>query len=179
MGLIDNINRLLGDDLKQTITPGAKLKIAASCFSIYAFEALKEQLESIESLQFVFTSPTFVPDEMTDQVRKERREFHIPKAERERSFYGGEFEIQLKNKLTQKAIARECADWMRRKAKFKSNRGTAPMQQFACVQGSSDEMVYMPLHGFTAVDLGYQQGDAVSNIVNKMDEPTATTPSVP
>lgn len=59
MEIIDNISRLLGDDLKQTIVPGAKLKIAASCFSIYAFEALKAELEKIESLQFIFTSPTF------------------------------------------------------------------------------------------------------------------------
>jgi hypothetical protein len=87
--------------------PRSKLKIAASCFSIYAFAELKEQLEAIDSLEFIFTSPTFVPDEVTDSVRKARREFHIPKAERERSFYGSEFEIQLKNKLTQRAIARE------------------------------------------------------------------------
>ncbi len=80
MEIIDNINNLLGDDLKQTITPGARLKIAASCFSIYAFEALKEELENVESLEFVFTSPTFVPNEVTDKVRKERREFHIPKS---------------------------------------------------------------------------------------------------
>ena len=46
MEIIDNINRLLGDDLKQSILPGAKLRIAASCFSIYAFEALKAELES-------------------------------------------------------------------------------------------------------------------------------------
>lgn len=175
MEIIDNINQLLGDNLKQTISPGSKLKIAASCFSIYAFEALKQELEGVESLEFVFTSPTFIPAEVTDGGRKERREFHIPKAERERSFYGGEFEIQLKNKLTQRAIAKECAEWMRRKAKFRSNRGTAPMQQFACVHNDATDSVYMPLHGFTAVDLGYQQGDAVSNIVNKMDEPTATS----
>jgi superfamily II DNA or RNA helicase len=174
MEIIDNINHLLGDNLKQTINPGSKLKIAASCFSIYAFEALKKELESIESLEFVFTSPTFVPNEVTDKFKKERREFHIPKAERERSFYGSDFEIQLKNKLTQRAIAKECADWMRRKAIFRSNRGKAPMQQFACVQGKEAEAIYMPLHGFTAVDLGYQQGDAVSNMVNKMDEPTIT-----
>ena len=84
---------LLGDNLKQTIKPGAKLKIAASSFSIYAFEALKKGLESVESLEFIFTSPTFLPNEVTDHVRKERREFHIPKAERERRFYGSEFEI--------------------------------------------------------------------------------------
>ncbi len=170
MQIIDNINHLLGDSLKQEITPGSKLKIAASCFSIYAYEALKEQLENLESLEFIFTAPTFVPGEVTDKVRKERREFHIPKAERERSFYGSEFEIQLKNKLTQRAIAKECADWMRRKATFRSNRSKAPMQQFACVQNGDPRAAYIPLHGFTAVDLGYQQGDAVSNFVNKMDD---------
>ena len=174
MEIIDNINHLLGDNLKQTLKPGSRLKIAASCFSIYAFEALKKELENIELLHFVFTSPTFVPNEVTDKFKKERREFHIPKAERERSFYGTDFEIQLKNKLTQRAIAKECADWIRRKAVFRSNRGKAPMQQFACVQGKESDAVYMPLHGFTAVDLGYQQGDAVSNMVNKMDEPTIT-----
>lgn len=174
MEIIDNVSHLLGDNLKKTITPGSRLKIAASCFSIYAFEALKEQLESVESLEFIFTSPTFVPDEVTDRVRKERREFHIPKIERERSFYGSEFEIHLKNKLTQRAIAKECADWMRRKATFRSNRGKAPMQQLACVQEGERKAVYMPLHGFTAVDLGYQRGDAVSNFVNKFNDPDMT-----
>jgi len=174
MDFIDNINQLLGDNLKQTIKPGARLKIAASCFSIYAYEALKKELESIESLEFIFTSPTFVPEEMTDKLKKERREFLIPKSERERSIYGTEFEIQLKNKLTQRAIAKECADWMKRKARFRSNRTQAPMQQYVSVQDKQTESVYLPLHGFTAVDLGYQQGDAVSNFVNKMDDPSMT-----
>jgi hypothetical protein len=120
MEIIDNINHLFGDNLKQTIKPGSKLKIAASCFSIYAFEALKKELENIASLEFIFTSPTFVPNEVTDKIKKERREFHIPKAERERNFYGSDFEIQLKNKLTQRAIAKECADWMRREAIFRN-----------------------------------------------------------
>lgn len=172
MELIDNINRLLGDDLKQTARPGTKLKIAASCFSIYAYEALKAELEKIEELSFIFTSPTFVANEVTDRVRKERKEFHIPKIDRERSLYGSEFEIQLRNTLTQRAIAKECADWIKRKAVFKSNRGKAPMQQFACVQSPAISTAYMPLNGFTAVDLGYQPGNAVSNLVNKMDEHT-------
>ena len=174
MELIDNINRLLGDDLKKTLKPGARLKVAASCFSMYAYEALKAELEKIDELSFIFTAPAFVADEVTDKIRKERREFHIPKLDRERSLYGSEFEIQLRNKLTQRAIAKECADWLRRKAKFRSNRSKAPMQQFACLQSDGTDTAYMPLHGFTAVDLGYQQGNAVSNLVNKMDEPTFT-----
>jgi hypothetical protein len=148
MKLIDNINDLLGDDIKQSVQPGARLKIAASCFSIYAYEALKRELESVESFEFIFTSPTFMPEEVTDAAKKERREFHIPKSpsetQKERSFYGTEFEVQLKNKLTQRAIARECADWMRRKAKFRSNSGGAPMQQFAAVQATAPQRCPMP-----------------------------------
>ena len=173
MKVLNNITELFGDDLKQSLDSGARLKIAASCFSIYAFEALKDELEQIEALEFVFTSPTFVPNESLDKLRKEKREFHIPKSEREKSFYGSEFEIQLKNKLTQKAIAKECADWIQRKATFKSNIADVPMQQFACVESSSDT-AYMPLSGFTAVDLGYQKGNAVSSFVNKLDEPELT-----
>ncbi|WP_219899605.1 SNF2-related protein [Zobellella taiwanensis] len=174
MNIIDNINHLLGDELKGTLTPGSRLKIAASCFSIYAYEALKKELSAIESLQFVFTSPTFVADNVTDKLRKEQREFFIPKAGREKSLYGTDFEIHLKNKLTQKAIARECANWMRQKATFKSNSTHAPMQPFAVVSGGSESTLFAPINGFTAVDLGYQQGNAVSNFVHKMKQPEFT-----
>ena len=170
MQILDNVNSLWGDDLKSTVKSGAKLQIAASCFSIYAYEALKEELEQIDSLEFIFTSPTFVATEVTDKIARERREFHIPKLLREKSLYGSEFEIKLKNRLTQRAIAKECADWIRRKAVFRSNSTKAPMQQFACLNSAEQETAYMPLHGFTAVDLGYQPGDAVSNLINKIDE---------
>lgn len=174
MELIDNINNLLGDDLKTSLTPSSKLKIAASCFSIYAYETLRDELEKIDSLEFIFTSPTFTENEVSDRIKKEQREFYIPKSERERSFYGSEFEIQLKNKLTQKAIAKECADWISRKASFRSNKTKAPMQQFACVDTKEAAVSYMPLHGFTAVDLGYQQGNAVSNFVHKISDQSIT-----
>lgn len=169
MKVIDNISTLLGDDLKETVRRGDRLKIAASCFSIYAFEALKAELQKVEGVDFIFTAPTFVPEGVTDKLRKERREFFIPKAERERSLHGSEFEIQLRNKLTQRAIARECAAWIREKARFKSNKTRSPMQQFMCVDGGAEPAAYMPINGFTAVDLGYQRGDAVSNIVNRFD----------
>lgn len=167
MKIIDNITALLGDDLKASIGKGDRLKVAASCFSIYAFEALKSELQKVDGVDFIFTAPTFVPEGVTDKLRKERREFFIPKAERERSLYGSEFEIQLRNKLTQRAIARECADWIRKKARFKSNKTRSAMQQFMCVDGQKEPAAYMPINGFTAVDLGYQKGDAVSNIVNR------------
>ncbi len=174
MEIIDNTSQLFGDDLKNTVAQGARLKIAASCFSIYAFEALKAELSKIESFQFVFTAPTFVPNEVTDRLRKERREFFIPKARRESGLYGTEFEIQLRNKLTQRAVARECADWIREKAKFRSNTTKAPMQQFVHVAGSEREIAYTQLDGFTAVDIGYQKGDAVSKFVTRFDDPSHT-----
>lgn len=176
MQIIDNINQLLGDSLKTTLVPGARLRIAASCFSIYAYEALKAELEQVDSLQFIFTSPTFVPTDVTDKLRKEHREFHIPKLARERSLYGTEFEVRLRNELTQKAIAKECAEWMRRKAQFRSNRTQAPMQQFITVDAGGSKASYMPLHGFSAVDLGYEKGNAVSNFVMKGDDAATTGP---
>lgn len=174
MKIIDNTSQLLGDDLKATIGKGSRLKIAASCFSIYAFEALKSELSKVESLHFIFTSPTFVPTEVTDRLRKERREFFIPKSGGESSLYGTEFEIQLRNKLTQRAVARECADWIRKKARFKSNSTNSPMQQFVHVAADAGGAAYMPISGFTAVDLGYQKGSAVSNLVTRVDEPSHT-----
>lgn len=174
MKLIDNMSHLFGDDLKDSIASGARLRIAASCFSIYAFEALRAEFSKIERLQFIFTAPTFVPNEVSDRIRKERREFFIPKAERERGLYGTEFEIHLRNKMTQRAVARECAEWIRKKASFRSNATKAPMQQFMHLETGGDDVAYMPISGFTAVDLGYQKGDAVSNFVNRFDDPGQT-----
>lgn len=174
MRLIDNVNKLLGDDLKECIQKGGKLQVAASCFSIYAFEALEKELASLENLEFIFTAPTFVPGKATDHFQKERREFFIPKLNRERSLYGTEFEIQLRNKLTQRAIARECAEWIWKKAVFRSNTSKTAMQNFVAVKGGETSTVYAPINGFTAVDLGYQQGDSVSNFVQCFDEPAMT-----
>lgn len=174
MKIIDNVSDVLGDDLKAELKPGSRLRIAASTFSIYAFEALKRELESIDELQFIFTSPTFNTAKATDKPAPERRMFEVRRdASRESTLYGSEFEIRLRNKLTQRAIARECADWVRRKVSFRSNSTGAPMQQFAVVD---DRAVYQPIQGFTSADLGYERGNAVSNVVTKLDEaPMATT----
>ena len=140
MNIIDNINSLLGDDLKASVKGNARIKIAASCFSIYAYESLKTELSKIESLEFIFTAPTFVANEVTDKIHKERREFFIPKAHREHSLYGSEFEIQLRNQLTQRAIARECAKWIRDKATFRSNKTKASIRQFLCVNNGDEQL---------------------------------------
>ena len=163
MTVIDNINQKLRDDLALEIKQGSKVSIAASCFSIYAYQELKKQLENIEELRFIFTSPTFI----SESFPKEKKEFFIPRLNRERSLYGSDFEVRLRNELSQKAIARECAEWIREKARFKSNFTSEHMLGFANVDSTS----YSPLRGFTTVDLGCERGDNIYNFVTKLEAP--------
>lgn len=163
MEVIDNVNKTLKDDMLVTLRSGSKVAIAASCFSIYAFQELKEQLSDISELRFIFTSPSFV----TEKADKQKREFYIPRLNRERDLYGSEFEIKLRNELSLKAVAKECAKWIRQKACFKSNRTNAGMPSFATV----DDTTYMPLGGFTTVELGCERGNSLAIAINKMEAP--------
>ena len=172
MPIIDNLNEFFGDDLKASIKPGSKLRIAASTFSIFAFEALKRELQSIDQLEFILTAPSFTTTRATDKPAPEKRQFFIPNnRSANAALYGTEFEVRLRNKLTQRAIARECAEWVRQKVTFRSNRTGAPMQSFAIVD---DAAAYTPLQGFTTADLGYERGPAVSNMVYKIDDAPST-----
>lgn len=161
--LIDNKSKTLRDDLAAEIKKGSKLSIAAACFSIYAFQALKKQLTDIDELRFIFTAPTF----STEKAKKEKREFYIPRLSREKSLYGTEFEVKLRNELTQKAIAKECAEWIRKKAVFKTNVTNENMMGFMNV----DDKNYMPISGFTTVDLGCERGNNAYNMVQKTETP--------
>lgn len=166
MELINNTTKTLRDDLAAEIKQGSKLSIAAACFSIYAFQELKKELQGIDELRFIFTSPTFT----TEKAKKEKREFYIPRLNRERSLYGTEFEVKLRNELTQKAIAKECAEWIRQKVTFKSNVTNENMMGFI----NLDDKNYMPINGFTTVDLGCERGNNAYNMVQKTGTPFAT-----
>lgn len=163
MEFIDNVNKTLKDDMTSTLRSGSKVAIAASCFSIYAFQELKEQLSDISELRFIFTSPSFI----TEKADKQKREFYIPRLNRERDLYGSEFEIKLRNELSLKAVAKECAEWIRKKVCFKSNRTNAGMPSFATI----DDTTYMPLGGFTTVELGCERGNSLAIAINKMEAP--------
>lgn len=166
MQIFDNVRSIVKDDLGKTITKGSRLSIAAATFSIYAYQELKEQLESIDELRFIFTSQTFT----AEQARKEKREFYIPRLNRERSLYGSEFEIKLRNELSQKAIARECADWIRRKVRFQSNTSDEAMNSSINIQKPDGLLfTYQPINGFTTTDLGIGRGNNASNIVVRLD----------
>ncbi|MGN0735135.1 MAG: helicase-related protein [Anaerovoracaceae bacterium] len=166
MKLIDNVSQTLKDDLKVEIKKGSKVSIAAACFSIYAYRELKKQLEGIDEMRFIFTSPTFI----TEKAEKQKRDFYIPRLNRETSLYGTEFEIKLRNEMTQRAIARECADWVRRKVKFKSNTTTENMNGFMTVSSEDGAVAYTPINGFTTVDIGCERGNNIFYMVNALNE---------
>ena len=157
------MSKTLRDDLMQQLQPGSRLSIAASCFSIYAFQELKAALKDIKELRFIFTSPTFT----AEKAPKQQREFYIPRLDRERTLYGSEFEVKLRNELTQKAIARECAEWIREKVCFKSNRTNEQMMGFI----NLDDTSYSPINGFTTVDLGCEKGNTAYTMIQKAEAP--------
>lgn len=166
MKFFDNIQNTVKDDLEQTILPGSKISIAASCFSMYAYEVLRKEFEHIDELRFLFTSPTFT----TEKAQKDKREFYIPRLGRERSLYGSDFELKLRNELSQKAIAKECAEWIRQKVTFKSNLTRNEMPGFLHISGEN-EYVYTPITGFTTADIGCEQGSLLCNLVNRLPAP--------
>lgn len=170
MQIIDNINKTVKEDQQESIRKGSKMSVAAACFSMYAYQELKKQLEQVDEFSFIFTSPTFVKE----RAEKEKREFYIPRLNRESSLYGTEFEIKLRNEMTQRAIARECADWIRRKATFKSNTTGENMSGFMTVASKEEQVAYMPINGFTTVDLGCERGNNSYNMVNRIEAPFAT-----
>lgn len=165
--VFDNVTEIVRDDMASTISKGSKVSIAAACFSMYAYKELKKQLESVDECRFIFTSPTFV----TEKAEKQKREFYIPRLNRESSLYGTEFELKLRNEMTQKAIAKECAQWIRRKATFKSNTTGENMGGFVTVANKQQQVAYMPMNGFTTVDIGCERGNNSYNMVNRFEAP--------
>ena len=169
MKVIDNISTLLKDELIENIKKGSKMTIAASCFSMYAYKELKKQLDNIEELRFIFTSPTFVKE----SAKKEKREFFIPRMDRESRLYGTEFEIKLRNEMTQKAIAKECAKWIKAKVKFRSNVSGDGMIGFVTIDNQTESSAYSPIVGFTTTDIGCDRGNNAYNMVQCLDTPFA------
>lgn len=167
MEIFDNVTKLVRDDLEVEIKKDSKVSIAAACFSIYAYQELKKQLNTVDELRFIFTSPTFV----TEKANKQKREFYIPRISREKSLYGTEFEVKLRNEMTQKSIAKECTDWIKKKVIFKSNVTNENMPGFINIENCNDKLAYMPINGFTTVDIGCERGNNSYNYVNKIEAP--------
>ena len=99
----------IGDFLKKEINPNSKLSIVSAYFTIYAFDKLKDQLRSTDELDFLFGDPTFIKS--IDPTKTNKKDFKIE---------DDKLVIPLESRLEQKAIARECADWIKEKVNIKS-----------------------------------------------------------
>lgn len=171
MKLIDNTNIKLADELKARIQKKSKLAIAASSFSIYAFEALRKELEGIDELRFIFTSPTFLQENFKKEVPK----FFIPHLFKEADLCGGEFELRLRNQLTQRAIAKECSKWVKEKAKFKSNKNLDfQLNSMICTENPDNSAYsWSPVNGFTQADLGLVPKKGFPTLIQETEYPNS------
>ena len=166
---IDNVSCRLGDDIAHFLNSDAVVYVASSGFSLSAFEHLAAELESLKSVRFVFTAPTFVPqDAVKEKLKKERREFFIPGVG-EASILGGEYEIRLRNRLMQKAVAKRCAQWIKKgNVRFASVAEFGQIQEMFVVETKDGSVVYLPFSGFTSDTLGFERGNFSSAISTRM-----------
>ena len=93
--------------LKEKIRPDSDLSIVSAYFTIYAYEALKEPLDQVGRLRFLFGEPSFIQG--LDPEKKQRKTFRIENDQ-----------LELTNKLEQKRVARDCADWIRAKVDIRT-----------------------------------------------------------
>lgn len=161
MEIIDNVNKTLKEDLTTEIHNGSKVSIAAACFSIYAFAELKKELKNVDELRFIFTSPTFIKE----KAKREKREFYIPRQEREKNLFGSEFEVKLRNEMTQKAIAKECAEWIRKKAVFK---GTMESMQLRPIEKAKIMCARRLFNEISTDNVVYHDVDSYQSLLNIM-----------
>ena len=109
--------------------------------------------------------------------KKALKEFFIPQFNRERALFGSHFEIKLRNQLTQRAIARECADWIRRCGTFKSCVDEGAMVGEVIVNSNSNVTQFMPVQEFTTTSLGLEKGSAYATQIVQLPSPAATAAS--
>lgn len=146
----DNRTRIVKDGLVNAIGKGDRVSVAAALFSIYGYGELKKQLNNCDSFRFIYTEPTF----LTKRAAKEQREYFIPRAGREKSVGGTDLEIKLKNELKQKAIARECAEWIESKGEFRSYKDSGRAAGGYLVVDGSEPSAMQPIEGLTTSALG-------------------------
>jgi len=102
------------NELNEYIKFNSRLSVISGYFSIYAYHQMKEKLNNIDNMRFIFTEPSFIKN----KDNTETREYEINKTEK--GIFGNEYELKLKNEMTQSAVTRECAEWIEKKVEVKS-----------------------------------------------------------
>jgi hypothetical protein len=151
---IDNNSEIIGDILRENIEKGARISILTAYFTIYAFDKLRKELEGVEKVKFLLTNPLVIGD----APRNFKREYEVKQKESIEDISGSEWEIQLRNKLNQTAIARECAKWIERKADIKCLKEETGRvdSRFICIENKDQSTLSLQgVPDFTAQSLGY------------------------
>lgn len=160
MEYLNNTGRQrLGDALKNAIDEDAKLSIIASYFTVFAYGELREELSKVAELRFVFSEPTFAKRMENEKMP---REFELRRRDRERGIGGTGLELTLRNNINQRALARECAEWVRQRAIFKTARqagliGTTGTYHAENPHGESEAFMGSTANSFTLEGLGYER----------------------
>lgn len=163
----------LGDALGESIDDGAKLSIISSYFTVFAYGELKEELSKVDEVRFLFSEPTFIK-RMADS--KEPREFEVARRAREVGVGGSGLELTLRNNLNQRALARECAEWIREKGVFKSAKTSGAIQPggtYVVENPSGDDHAFMgAAANFTQEGLGYERRPGTVTCVSHFENAT-------
>lgn len=167
----NNKTQKVGDDLKETITKSSKMSVAAAIFSIYGFESLKKELKNIEELRFIFTDPTFIE---VDKKNRQEKMFEILANDRKKSISGSRFEINLKNELKGKAIAKECRKWIEDKVKFKTNVNHGFIQPQFIIKSENADFAYSGINEFSSAGIGYEKDNSILNMVTRFEDASTT-----
>ena len=147
--VLDNKKYKVVDELKAELHKGSKISVISAYFTIYAYAELKKELSKIENMRFIFTEPTFV-----HKNQKLIREYYI-EHNSEKKISGNEFEIKLRNEMKQAAIAKECAQWLEKKAEIKSLRQANPAQpRLVYIENPEDNVSINGTVDFTSDGLG-------------------------
>ncbi|EAD7994876.1 ATP-dependent helicase, partial [Listeria monocytogenes] len=83
--------------------------------------------------------------------------------------YGNEFELRMRNELSQKAIAKEAAEWIRQKVTFKSNISGQRSDNFMVVENKGNINVYAPFDEFTTAEIGTTKGEKLFYNISKFE----------
>lgn len=147
--VLDNKKYRVVDELKEELNKGSKLSVISAYFTIYAYAELKKELSKIDNMRFIFTEPTFVHKD-----QELIREYYIARNP-EKKMSGNEFEIKLRNEMKQAAIAKECAQWLEKKAEIKSLRQANPAQpRLVYIENPEDNVSINGTVDFTSDGLG-------------------------
>ena len=145
--ILDNKTEFVYKELQDSIKKGSKLSVISALFSMYAYDGLKKNLDKINNLRFIYTKPSFLKDNS-----KESRQYYIDN----NSIFGNDYEIKLKNEMTQGSVSRECSDWIKDKVEIKSFKTPNEAQpRMICVEnGDETDIAINGSVDFTTAGLG-------------------------